>query len=138
MAIVLDSFVLAEYMRRPAESKVGELVDSYPRTGVFLTTPSEAELWEEVYRLDHGRRRTELARSLDVTFRMFAPHVLIFDRRSAHEFAMLADICDRKGLGISPMGLQIAAIAKSRQMPVVTGNVADHSELGVESIDPWG
>ena len=63
--------------------------------------------------------------------------ILPFDRAAARECADIAAARRSAGRPIAPTDCQIAAIARSRDMAVVTRNVRDFDETGIEVVDPW-
>ena len=105
---------------------------------MYLTAVSEAELLYGVEIMPAGRRREELetamTRWLDIGF---AGRVLPFDSTAARAYAEIAAGRRSAGRPIAPGDCQIASIARSRGMAVITRNVRDFEGIGIEVIDPW-
>ena len=77
-----------------------------------------------------GRRRDGLAEGLERMLRTgFANRILPFDSAAASARAI--------GRPMPEADCQIAAIARSRGMAVVTRNVRDFADAGIDVIDLW-
>jgi toxin FitB len=67
-----------------------------------------------------------------------AGRVLPFDRAAARAFAEFAAMRRRAGRPVQTADLQIAAIARVRNVEsLVTRNIADFEGCGVPLINPW-
>ncbi|HNB47181.1 MAG TPA: VapC toxin family PIN domain ribonuclease, partial [Burkholderiaceae bacterium] len=67
----------------------------------------------------------------------FAGRLLPFDSPAAMAYAEIVAARRAAGRPISQFDAQIAAIAFSRNVAVVTRNVADFEGCGVEVVNPW-
>lgn len=105
---------------------------------MYLTAVSEAELRYGVAIMPVGRRRTALAASMARWFDVgFNERILSFDSRAARTYAEIAADRRRAGRPISESDCQIAAISRSRGAILVTRNVRDFEDTGVDVVDPW-
>ncbi len=85
-----------------------------------------------------GRRRDGLVEVLERILRIgFANRILPFDSAAASACAEIAAARQAMGRPIPEADCQIAAIARSRGMAVVTRNVHDFEDAGIDVIDPW-
>ncbi|MCY4293057.1 MAG: VapC toxin family PIN domain ribonuclease [Roseovarius sp.] len=85
-----------------------------------------------------GRRRDGLAQGLERMLRTgFANRSLPFDSAAASAYAEIAAVRRAMGGQMPEAECQIAAIARSRDMAVVTRNVWDFADAGIDVIDPW-
>jgi toxin FitB len=136
--IVLDTNVLSEPLRPTPSAKVLDWMRSQPRTALFTTTITEAELLYGVALLPQGKRRDLLE---SIVGRIFAVHltgrILPFDGAAAHDYADIAAARRRSGRPMSEPDARIAAIAKSRGAELATRNVADFAGCELEVINPW-
>lgn len=135
---VLDTNVLSEAFRPRPSHRVLEWLDAQPRELLFATAISEAEMLRGVALLPAGRRRSGLDEAARLLFSEdFEGRVLPFDRAAASAYAAIGAERQRIGRPIAPLDAQIAAIAKAHGAAVVTRNVADFTNCGVDVVDPW-
>ena len=135
---VIDTNVASELMRPSPAPAVAAWIAGRDAEELYLTAVSEAELLYGVAIVPAGRRRNELGaamlRWLDTGF---AERILPFDSAAARDYADIAAGRRSAGRPIAPADCQIAAIARSRGMAVVTRNVRDFGDIDVEIVDPW-
>ena len=136
--MVLDTNVLSELMRPVPNPSIASWVAEQATSTLYLTAVSEAELRFGVAIMPPGRRREGLADGLERMLRTgFANRVLPFDSAAASAYAEIAAARQAMGRPIPEADCQIAAIARSRGMAVVTRNVRDFADAGIDVIDPW-
>ena len=136
--IILDTNVISELMRANPEPVVVDWFRVRSLLEMATTTINLAEIRRGLARLPFGRRR----RDLEVTFnslaaRGFANRVLDFDASAADAYGDLAVERERAGRPMEGLDGLIAAIAKSRGLPVATRNMDDFAECGIDLINPW-
>ena len=137
--IVLDTNVVSELMRDRPQPEVLAWLDRQPVSTLFVTAITEAELRYGVAILPAGHRRERLAAEIESTLREdFAGRILPFDSAAARAYATI--MADRRATGrpIGQSDCQIAAIARSRGVPVATRDVADFAGCGITVVNPWG
>ena len=136
--IVLDTTVLSEPLRPTPSAKVLDWMRSQPKTALFTTTMTEAELLYGVALLPQGKRRDLLEA---IVGRIFAVHlagrILPFDSAAARDYADIAAARRHSGRPMSEPDARIAAIARSRGAELATRNVADFAGCELEGINPW-
>ncbi len=136
--IVLDTNVLSELMRQPADERVVQWMDAQPNAGLFTTAITQAEILYGVSVLPTGRRKQGLASAVHEMFEHeFSGRVLSFDGPAAATFAVICADRTRLGRPISQFDAQIAAIARSRGSALATRNTQDFDECGIPVINPW-
>ena len=136
--VLLDTNVVSELMRAAPSAEVLDWMDALPPHELFVTAITEAEVRTGIAILPVGARRRGLADAAERTLGgLFAGRVLPFDSDAAHACADIAAESRAVGHPISQSDCQVAAIARSRGLPVATRNVRGFSETGVEVIDPW-
>lgn len=81
----------------------------------------------------------QTARLLTQVDQLLTPNlpVLPFDELAAREYGRIRDELDRQGTPIGDADLQIGAIALSRGLTVVTGNVKHFQRIPNLSIENW-
>jgi predicted nucleic acid-binding protein len=136
--IVLDTNVLSELMKQPADARVLAWVNAQPMQTLFITTVTYAEILYGIGLLPDGRKRTALAEAADAVFREdFAGRILPFDAAAAEAYAPLMIRRRRAGKPMSQFDAQIAAIARSRGAAIATCNAADFAALDIGILNPW-
>ncbi len=136
--IVLDTNVVSELTRDRPQPAVLAWLDRQPVSALFTTAITEAELRYGVAILPAGRRRERLAAGIESTLREdFAGRILPFNSAAAHAYAAIAAARRAAGRPIGQSDCQIAAIARSRGIPVATRNVADFAGCGIKVVNPW-
>ena len=135
---VIDTNVASELMRPEPTPAVASWIAARDVGELYLTAVSEAELLYGVAIMPAGRRRDTLedsmARWLDLGF---GERILPFDSAAARDYAEIAAGRRRAGRPIGEADCQIAAISRSRRAVLVTRNVTDFKDTGVDIVDPW-
>ena len=132
MMIVLDTNVVSELMRAAPAVAVVEWIDRQPAEEVWLTAITLGELLYGVARLPDGRRKAELAASVEAMLAEDLDHrVATFDEAAAGHYADVVVVRERTGRPISAADAQIAAICRSHGALLATRNVEDFANTGV-------
>jgi toxin FitB len=135
---LLDTNVVSELIRPRPAPQVENWIAGRDGGLLFLSTPTEAELRMGVAIMDKGKRRDALDREiLGMLDEDFSGRILPFDSAAAQSYATV--LVTRRALGrpIAVMDAQIAAIALSRGMTLVTRNLRDFQGLNLPLIDPF-
>ena len=123
------------------EAPSSELVAwlSGAQVGLFyFSAISEAELLYGAQILPAGRRRDSLFTQIERTLReAFDNRILPFDTLAAKSFSTIAAMRRSAGRPTSQSDCQIAAIARSRDLALVTRNIRDFTDIGISLINPW-
>lgn len=136
--IVLDTNVFSELMRVHPDESVRTWASGQERRSLFVTSLTIAEVLQGIDRLPMGRRRRTLEREADLLFVGFDRQVLPFDNDAAFTYADVVDQRVRAGRPIDGIDAQIAAICRSKDMPLATRNTKDFEHTGIDLVDPWG
>lgn len=97
-----------------------------------MTAVSVGEL---VYGAERSARPIEKRLELDLL--LSGVTVLSYDEHAAHRFGSLKVDLERRGEGLGEADLQIAAIALSRAMPLVTHNHRHFTPIPGLSLEDW-
>ena len=134
----IDTNVASELMRPEPTPAVAAWIAERDAQEMYLTAVSEAELRYGVAIMPVGKRRNALeaamTRWLD---RGFRERVLPFDNAAARAYAEIAAERRQAGRTIGEADCQIAAICRSRGAVLVTRNVRDFKDTGVDVVNPW-
>lgn len=136
--IVLDTNALSEILRPVPDTQVLVWLAAQPRSVLFTTTVTRAELFYGVRLLPDGQRQTALLDAIQSIFDQdLAGHVLNFDSTAADTYAKIA--ASRKAVGkpISQFDAMIAAMAKSKGASLATRNLKDFVDCGIDLVNPW-
>jgi predicted nucleic acid-binding protein len=133
--IILDTNVISEIMRGSIDPKVSAWLGTQPLSTLATTAINLAELRYGLARLAFGRRRRDLESRLSAfAARAFVNRVFDFDAAASDAYGDLMVAGERSGRRFDGL---IAAIAKSRALPIVTRDTADFENCGVRVISPW-
>lgn len=112
-------------------------IDAQPRSMMWTTTISEAELAFGVALLPPGQRRESLAAAISGLLRDgLRERILPFDRAAAAAFGPFYAARRASGRPMKTPDAQIAAIAVSRSAALATRD-ADFANCGLTLLNPW-
>ena len=137
--ILLDTNVFSELMRPRPDPVV---LDWFARNDDELfnvSTVTQAEILLGIALLPDKKRRDALAKATERMFaKNFAGRCLPFDESAASKYALLVAARSRVGMPINTEDGQIAAIALSNDLPLVTRNTRNFLKIdGLKLVDPW-
>lgn len=136
--IILDTNVIAELMRAGPDTAVLEWLRARPLLDLSTTTINLAEVRYGLARLPFGRRRRDLELKFNsFALRGFANRVLDFDANAADVYGDLVVAREHAGRRLEGFDGLIAAIARSRGLPIATRNADDFAGCGIDVINPW-
>ena len=135
--IILDTNVFSEMAKASPETSVAAWYDSQRGSDLYLTTISEAETRYGLAIMPQGKRRRDLAKTLNRMWHDFKANILSFDRAAALAYGELAAQRRAAGLPVKNFDCQIAAIARSVGADIATRNIMDFEGCGIGIIDPW-
>jgi len=135
--LVLDTNVLSELMKGSPALAVTNWADVHDRDPLYITAVTVAEIRYGVERLRSGQRRELLSAAADEVFAGFDEQILPFDAVAAGIYPDVVTRRERTGRPIDGFDAQIAAICLARGAALVTRNIKDFTDAGLELIDPW-
>ncbi|MCY4615768.1 MAG: type II toxin-antitoxin system VapC family toxin [Chloroflexi bacterium] len=136
--IILDTNVVSELLRPVPTPRVAGWYAQQAAPEAFISAVTEAELRYGVEIMPTGRRRTDLATTIEgLLERDFAGRILSFDSSAAKAYATIAAERRSAGRPIEPADAQIAAIARSLGASIATRDARGFEETGVDLINPW-
>jgi toxin FitB len=138
---LLDTNVISAF--GPGKRPLPESTAAWFRTrteGLYLSTISAAELEAgiaKLHRTGSDRRAGNLRRWLDRILDDYADRLLTFDLAAARIAGPLGDSVQAQGRYPGFADVAIAAIAKARELVIVTLNRRHFDPLGVEVFNPF-
>lgn len=136
--IVLDTNVLAEFMRPQPNERVVAWLKQQTRSNLFTTAVTHGEMLYGVLLLPEGRRKTRMQQEVEAIFAAdMAGRVLPYDDAAANAHAAIAAACRAQGRSIGQADMMIAGIALARGATLATRNVRDFEGCDIPLVDPW-
>jgi toxin FitB len=116
--IVVDTNVISELMRGEPHPAVLSWVAAQPRSLLYTTYISQAEILHGIAALPEGRRRPALAAAAEAMFAEdFAGRLLPFEARAAARYPEIVLARRQTGKPIEKFDALIAATARWRRAP---------------------
>lgn len=138
MNFLLDTNILSELIRPQPHPAVVHWLQAQPETAYYFSVVTLSELAFGVARLPEGQRKAQMQDWLshDLQQRFIGRILPVSDTIGlcCGEFRAIRQSCGR------PLALAdglIAATAASHAMTLVTRNIKDFEELGLDLINPW-
>jgi len=137
--LILDTNVLSELMRAQPEPSVMEWLSRQSGVVFYTTVITQAEILLGIALLPAGKRRETLLDACEMMFQEdFLGNCLPFDESCTSHYASIVSNRRRSGFSITTEDAQIAAIALSRNLPLVTRNIKDFLHIeGLVLHNPW-
>jgi toxin FitB len=138
MKYLLDTCVISELVSKKPNSKVVEFVDSLDDDDVYLSVITIGEITKGIEKLPKSRRKQELHTWLkeDLLAR-FSGKIISIDNDVITEWGLLTGRLELAGSPMPAIDSLIAATALTYSFALVTRNVSDFDDAGVEMVNPW-
>jgi predicted nucleic acid-binding protein len=134
---LLDTCVLSEFVKITPDSNVLKWFAESKAHELFTGAMNMAELHRGVAKLTQSKRRSDLINWLQKLEIGFEDRILAFDINTAKVWAEMVADAEAKGKTISAFDSIVAATARAQGCQLVTRNVSDFSNSGVNVINPW-
>lgn len=134
---LLDTNVVAELMRPVPALQVLAWADHTKSDLILTSAINVAEIRAGIASLPESKRKQTLQNQADKVLQQFAGRVLAFDERSARFYADVQAKRFGMGRAQSHLDAQIAAIALTHRMTLVTRNTANFEHCGALLFNPW-
>jgi len=135
--IVVDTNVISELMRGEPHPAVLSWVATQPRSLLYASYVSQAEILYGIAALPEGRRRTALAAAEAMFAEDFAGRLLPFEARAAARYPEIVLVRRHAGKPIEKFDALIAAIALATGASIATRDTGGFTGCGLTVIDPW-
>lgn len=137
MKFLLDTCVLSELVKRLPDSHVLKWLEDHKAHDLCISAMTLAELHRGVIRIPKSKRQLELTEWLSNLEIGFEDRVLAFDQPVAKVWAEMTSDAEAKGKSMTSFDSIIAATARANGCQLVTRNLKDFKNAGVEVINPW-
>jgi len=136
--IILDTNVLSEVMRHPADDKVIEWLDKQARTSVWTSSITILEIRYGLQILPTGKRRSVLIETFErVLVEKLQNRIVSFDLAAAQHAGDLMALRHRKGRPGELRDTMIAGIVLASHATLATRNTSHFEDLSVPVVNPW-
>lgn len=133
MSFLLDSNAWISLLHRQNPDVLAHL-KRHPPDHILLCSVVLGELWYGAERSDASRRAANYALVNELQSQYLS---LPFDDAAAREYAIIRAALATSGTPIGPNDTMIAAIARSRDITLVTNNVGEFSRVPALAIEDW-
>ncbi|MGA9389553.1 MAG: type II toxin-antitoxin system VapC family toxin [Candidatus Sulfotelmatobacter sp.] len=135
---LLDTNVPLEFSRDRPDAHVVGWIKTQPATTLFLSAVTIGEIRRGLIVLPPSRRRSELETWFHADLlTWFHNRILSVTTAVANRWGVLDGQCQLRGTPLNTADGMIAATAIEHGLTVVTRNVKDLAELGVDIFNPW-
>jgi predicted nucleic acid-binding protein len=135
---LIDTNVISEFIRPRPDAKVIHWLEMADPELLFASVVTFGEIRLGIEDLPLSKRRAALEEWLEQGLpEWFASHLLPVTKAIADRWGRLTIEAKRKGKSIPTADGLIAATAVEHDLALVTRNVQDFAETGVEIINPW-
>lgn len=138
MNYLLDTCVLSEFTRHVPNSKLIQWLDSMDESSLFLSVITVGEIQRGITRLVESRRQKELIIWMDTVINQrFQHRILSITAQTMLTWGALTARLEKEGHPMPVMDSLIAATVIENNLSLITRNVADFSQCGIQIINPW-
>ena len=137
MRYLLDTCVLSELVKSTPDAHVIRWFEARKAHELCISAMTWGELQRGVTRLPESKRRSELTGWLQQLETGFEDRILAFDQPVAKVWADMTVQAETQGKSMAAFGSIIAATASAHDCKLVTRNVRDFVNAGIDVINPW-
>lgn len=135
---VIDTNVVSEMFRPKPDIGVVRWLEETPRAALLLPSVVVGELYLGLALMSQGRRRDSLTAMTEAFIDAGGEAcILSYGKDEALHYAGIAARRRRMGRPITEPDAQIAATAAAHGLPLVTRNVRDFEDCGIDLVNPW-
>lgn len=138
MNYLLDTNVLSELRRKPADANVVAWLGERQETSLFVSVIAFGEIRKGIAKLKDAERRAKLTTWLDNELsERFSGRLLAVDGEIALIWGELLSEAERNGEPLPVVDTLLAATALKHGLTLVTRNVQDFGRYPLTVLNPW-
>jgi predicted nucleic acid-binding protein len=134
---LLDTCVLSELVKSTPDAHVIRWFEARKAHELCISAMTWGELQRGVTRLPESKRRSELTLWLQQLETGFEDRILAFDMNVSRVWAHMTVQAETQGKSMAAFDSIIAATARAHDCKLVSRNVRDFVNAGIDVINPW-
>ena len=138
MNYLLDTCVISELIKKSPNAQVTKWIQKIEEKNLFISVLTFGEIQKGIEKLSESKKKEKLHYWInnELTER-FKNKIIPFDLQAASTWGKIQAQSEIAGKSMPAIDGQIAAIAISNNLAVVTRNTKDMEISGVSLINPW-
>lgn len=138
MSYLIDTCVISEIVKERPNAACIEWMRDHHDSSYFLSVLTVGELRKGISKLSHSKKRSQLEQWMTLDFiPRFQSRILPIDEAVAKQWGDLLAKCEAAEKKLPSIDSLIAATASVHSLIIVTRNVKDFQDTGIEIINPW-
>jgi predicted nucleic acid-binding protein len=137
MNYLLDTCVLSEITKSAPDANVIQWLKVRRPQELCISAMTWGELQRGVAKLQKSKRKSALTLWLERLEAGFEDRILAFDRKSSEVWAQMTAQAEAQGKSMTAFDSIIAATARAFECKLVTRNVRDFKQAGIDLLNPW-
>ena len=137
MRYLLDTCVLSELVKSTPDAHVIRWFEARKAHELCISAMTWGELQRGVTKLPESKRRSELTLWLQQLETGFEDRILAFDKNVSRVWVHMTAQAETQGKSMAAFDVIIAATARTHDCKLVSRNVRDFVNAGIDVINPW-
>ena len=137
MRYLLDTCALSELVKSTPDAHVIRWFEARRAHELCISAMTWGELQRGVTKLPESKRRSELTLWLQQLETGFEDRILAFDKNVSRVWAHMTTQAETQGKSMAAFDSIIAATARAHDCKLVSRNVRDFVNAGIDVINPW-
>jgi predicted nucleic acid-binding protein len=136
VSYLVDTNVFSELAKTQPDDQVIKWLRDH-EADLYLSTVTIGELRRGIEALPAGKRKAALQSWLTGLCKRMEGRILSFNTSTAHVWGQLMAAWNKKGTTVPSLDSQLAATAHRHNLTMVTRNVSDFQNTGVQHYNPF-
>lgn len=137
MRYLLDTCALSELVKSTPDAHVIRWFEARKAHELCISAMTWGELQRGVTKLPESKRRSELTLWLQQLETGFEDRILAFDKIVSRVWVHMTAQAETQGKSMAAFDVIIAATARAHDCKLVSRNVRDFVNAGIDVINPW-